>query len=914
MARGAPRWWVMLLSAAFLGYFALLVYCDVRRPEFYGFEADFTTGRMVLSSVTSAPSASPAARAGLAPGDLIVEADGRPIRSVEDWTIVDGTVEFGRPIHLRVLRRGEPFLFTLSLAPAPWSYWKTEPGVILLGVLGLQLVALGFAVLIVTRRPDDRVALLGAWSLATVAVYTIVPPYRIGAVWRHLPSVVGLLMWAPYISSLAVAAVLFTFFASFPRRMVHSPRLWTVLWAPMATALVLPVRDAIFMVYRGAHAPASALQGPVLMTATAAYTMAGLSALVINFRRLTDLNERRRVKVLVFGAVGGLLPGLLVVASYRLQSHADLAQSIFASRATSLGTLTLLLFPASFAYAILRHRLFDIGMMIRQGVRYAAARGVLVSVVPALAVLLVLDVLMRGRQPLAQTLAARAWVYAAIAGLAIAAHYQRQHWLKSLDRHFFREHYDAQQLLRRVAEDIRQVGDFTQVAPRVVAQIEAALHPEFVALLVREPSELHYRSLVAVPAGLAPPPLRVDSKLVALLRIFGKPLEVASGHEEWLARQLPPEELEVLRQRRIDLLVPIVTHPERAESVLTLGVKRSEEPYSQEDCDLLAIIAANLALLLERSAPSPRANETFDECPQCGACWDSGAGALECAHDRTTLVAVHVPRLLATRYRLDRRLGRGGFGTVYSGFDTALDRPVAVKMIRDDLLTDPDVARRFQREARLAAAFVHPNVVTVYDFGMTTAARAFLVMELLDGATLRDALRQDRFGPARALGVMRGVCAAMDAGHRRQLLHRDLKPENIILVKDGDGETAKVLDFGVAKTLADARDSVSEAGRLVGTLRYMAPAQLRGEDGDSSSDVWALGVIAYEMLTGAHPFEHFAIAGGGDGTEYRRMVAQPLGDSPAGWGSFFGRALAIDSSHRPASAAAFLTELELALA
>jgi eukaryotic-like serine/threonine-protein kinase len=158
------------------------------------------------------------------------------------------------------------------------------------------------------------------------------------------------------------------------------------------------------------------------------------------------------------------------------------------------------------------------------------------------------------------------------------------------------------------------------------------------------------------------------------------------------------------------------------------------------------------------------------------------------------------------------------------------------------------------------------------------------------------------------------VCAAMDAGHRRQLLHRDLKPENIILVKEGDGETAKVLDFGVARTLNDARDSVSDAGRLVGTLRYMAPAQLRGEDGDSSSDVWALGVIAYEMLTGAHPFEHFAIAGSSDGTAYRQMVARPLSDSPAGWRSFFGRALAIDTSHRPASAAAFLTELELALA
>ena len=172
-------------------------------------------------------------------------------------------------------------------------------------------------------------------------------------------------------------------------------------------------------------------------------------------------------------------------------------------------------------------------------------------------------------------------------------------------------------------------------------------------------------------------------------------------------------------------------------------------------------------------------------------------------------------------------------------------------------------------------------------------------MELLEGATLREALRQDRFAPSRALAVMRGVCAAMDAGHRRHLLHRDLKPENIILVKQGDGETAKVLDFGVAKTLNEARDTVSEAGRLVGTLRYMAPAQLRGEDGDSSSDVWALGVIAYEMLTGAHPFEHVAIGRQQDATDYRRHDRAAARRRAASWRGFFRRALAIDSSHRP---------------
>ena len=912
MDRGTPRWWVFALALAFLAYFIVLVYCDVRRPEDYGFEADFTTGRMVLSSVAANVPASPAVRAGLAPGDVVVEALDRPMRTVADWTTVDDTIEFGRPIPLRVLRNGRISDVTLTLRPALWTYWKTEPGVILLAVLGMQLVALALALLIVVRRPDDRIALLGAWALATVAVYTIVPPYRITAVWRSLPAAVGALMWAPYVSSLAVAAVLFTFFASFPRRMIHSGRAWAALWAPMLLALVLPIREATLMVYRD-HAAKSPLTGPLLVAATAAYTVAGLSALVLNYRRLTDLTEQRRMKVLVIGAVGGLLPGLLVVASYRLRWHANLAGSIFASRTTSFGTLTLLLFPASFAYAILRHRLFDIGMMIRQGVRYAVARGVLVSVVPALALLLVIDALVRGDQPLAQTLSSRAWVYGTIAGLAVLAHRRRQQWLRALDRHFFREHYDAQRLLKRVAEDIRQVADFARVAPRVVAQIEAALHPEFVALLVREPSEVHYRSLVAAPAGLAPPPLRVDSKLVAVLRIFAKPLEVACGREEWLARQLPEEELEVLRRCRIDLLVPIVTNPERAESVLSLGVKRSEEPYTQEDCDLLEVIAANLAQLLDRSAPPPaRGNDTFAECPLCGACWD--AGAYECAHDRAALIPVSAPRLLATRYRLDRRLGRGGFGTVYAAFDAALDRPVAVKMIRDDLLTDPDVARRFQREARLAAAFVHPNVVTVYDFGMTAVARAFLVMELLEGATLRDELRRGHFAPSRALAVMRGVCGAMEAGHRRQLLHRDLKPENIMLTRHGDGEIAKVLDFGVAKALNEARDLVSDAGTLVGTLRYMAPAQLRGEDGDPASDLWALGVIAFEMLTGAHPFEHTAIGACGVPSDYRETIARPLADGPPRWRAFFARALAIESADRPSTPAAFFTELEDALA
>jgi hypothetical protein len=388
----------------------------------------------------------------------------------------------------------------------------------------------------------------------------------------------------------------------------------------MVIALTLPVRDSILAIYNPAQATGAHLSSTLLMAATGVYLLAGLYALlVLNYRRLDDPNERRRVKIVVVGAVTGLLPGLVVVAVSRLRPDADVSASIFASRITSLGTISLLLFPASLTYAILRHRLFDISVMIRQGVRYAVARGVLVSMVPALGVLLVADVLMRDHQPLVAILVTRASIYTVIAGLALVAHSRRQQWLRSLDRRFFREQYNAQELLRQVAEDIRQVGDFERVAPRVVAHIEAALHPECVALLVRTPSDVRYGLLVATPAGLAPPPLRIDSKVIALLRVIGKPIDV-SGTARWLGQQLPGEELNLLRQGHVELLVPIVSDSGHTESVLTLGVKRSEEPYTQEDRDLLAIIAVNLTLLLERPGRvASQGHTTCQECPQCGA-------------------------------------------------------------------------------------------------------------------------------------------------------------------------------------------------------------------------------------------------------------------------------------------------------
>ncbi len=398
---------------------------------------------------------------------------------------------------------------------------------------------------------------------------------------------------------------------------------------------------------------------------------------------------------------------------------------------------------------------------------------------------------------------------------------------------------------------------------------------------------------------------------MALVRVLGKPVEIPPDETGWVLRQLPPEESGVLREARVEWIFPIALAPQPTEALLVLGRKRSEEPYSGEDQELLQAIVSSLGLLLERSPALTPAPDAFEECPECGVCYDAGAG--RCARDGAHLTPFPFRRMLLGRYRLDRRLGRGGMGTVYQGFDAELARRVAVKLIRPELMAGEEATARFRHEAKAAAGFAHSNVVTVHDFGVADDGRAYLVMELLEGATLRDTIaRHGPLAPERARHVLGGVCAALAAAHERGLLHRDLKPENIFLTSAGGHETAKVVDFGVAKRLNAAAEtqpagSETSPGVLVGTVRYMSPEQLRGDPPSESWDLWALAVVAFEMLTGRYPFRSAPDAAAGVAFE-----ADPQATPPE-WRGFFTRAFAVDRARRPASAAAFFDELQAAL-
>jgi eukaryotic-like serine/threonine-protein kinase len=210
------------------------------------------------------------------------------------------------------------------------------------------------------------------------------------------------------------------------------------------------------------------------------------------------------------------------------------------------------------------------------------------------------------------------------------------------------------------------------------------------------------------------------------------------------------------------------------------------------------------------------------------------------------------------RYELGELLGRGGMAEVRKGTDVRLGRVVAIKRLRTDLASDPTFQARFRREAQSSASLNHPAIVSVYDTGEETSSdgsdvpQPYIVMEYVAGRTLREILREGRkILPERALEITSGVLAALDYSHRAGIVHRDIKPANVMLTPSGD---VKVMDFGIARAIADSSSTMTQTAAVVGTAQYLSPEQARGETVDSRSDVYSTGCLLYELLTGRPPF------------------------------------------------------------
>lgn len=892
---------ISIMGNVFLGYYMLFgVGAD-------GVGLEDKVGRVVVTDVDPE---SPGASAGLQPGDQILSVNGQRIGTEIDWLAHRMNLVADQPTTIRVQRDGQTMDRTMVPHGTVWAESDGPARAADIIFLASKLITLAIGLFVVFSRPRDFVSRVGGWVLVVMATVFESFQWGLSAAVRALPLPLAVPVMLLYVSAVFRTPVLAAFFCMFPKRLFTSRWLWGAFWAgPVAATLY-----ALYLFGRTIYDPGhlSGLAPPWVVMGfgvqSVAYLLIVLVILPVSYWKLDTPTDRRRFRVLVFGAMTSMLFYLPRVIGTALLNVGPGFYAFFGLPVVNvIYTAGMLILPFSFAYAILKQRLFDVRVIIRRGVQYALARKVLLAI-PVVAIgMLIANVLAQGQQPLFSVLKTHAGTYVAVAALAALASTQRQKWLFALDRRFFRDKYDAQQLFREIVEEIRRAESVEEVAPRVVARVAEGLRTSGCGLLVRKPGEPFYRAAAAAPAGSLNTDLPATNKLIPLVRTLECSVPVTQAGSGWLGQQLPTVDKEFLQKAQIELLVPVALKEGSNEALLVLSGKLSEEPYSKEDIALLENVASALALLLMRGN-SIRPGRAFEECPVCGTCYDTGT--TRCVKEGTALTLVASPRLLGGRYRLDGKLGQGGMGKVYRATDMSLNREVAVKMIRDEFFADGKAIEKFRQESQVTGSFAHPNVVTVFDFGVEGAHRVFLVMELLEGITLRQELRaKKRLDPRRTLELFEGICAGVAAAHARGLLHRDLKPENIFLARKDVREVVKITDFGIAKALPhsvdETRDTVT--GALVGTMKYMSPEQVRGRSISPRWDLWALAVMAYEALCGVAPFSGDDMSLLQDaimGVSFP-PVNEQLPGAPPGWQEFFESAFACEEEKRAATVVEF---------
>jgi hypothetical protein len=610
--------------------------------------------------------------------------------------------------------------------------------------------------------------------------------------------------------------------------------------------------------------------------------------------------------------------------------------------------------PVTVPYAVLVHRVLDVRLIARRALQYALARSLATGLVAVPLGALAVYFYVHSDWQITRFFSGPQvpFLLSAI-GVGAAALRYRKPLLDAVDRRFFREQYDARQILTLLVERIRSIRDSASLADLVSRQIDLALHLERVSLMA-----LDARSgLLIDPRDRT---LRLDPSSPLVLAMSSAPLEVDLQNPHSPLRKLSGKERQCLEEHNFRLLVPILARDGALLGLIALGEKKSGLPFLKEDRQLLHATASNAAWVLEleqesatltprrpgrdwlepddptpRELPAPPpAAEPAKECAKCGALHPSYT--VFCSTCSRRLETSAIPYILPGRFRFERRIGAGGMGVVYAGADLALGRRVAIKTLRQVSTED---AMRLRREARTAAAVSHPHLAPIY--GMETwQGMPLLVMELLEGGTLAQRVTREKLSPRETVELGCAMAGALAQLHAADILHRDIKPSNIGYTRD---RVPKLMDFGIARVMFDLADEEAEedglerleedddldaddlapsllwAGaaanlarhRLAGTLSYLSPEALRGEPADITFDLWSLAIVLYECLLGRKVFV---------GTQQQVMerirsaavphFSQIDPDHDATLGEFFRAALHRSPSRRPASAAEMKDRLE----
>ncbi|MFP5286362.1 MAG: serine/threonine-protein kinase, partial [Thermoanaerobaculia bacterium] len=538
--------------------------------------------------------------------------------------------------------------------------------------------------------------------------------------------------------------------------------------------------------------------------------------------------------------------------------------------------------PITVPYAVLVHRVLDVKLIARRVLQYALARtSVLVLIAAPLLALAWYFYVNRSLSLNEIFSGSRVVLLLSASALGGAALYYRKALLDLIDRRFFREQYDARQILTLLVERIRGINEAESLASLVSREIDLALHLEGIAMMVLDPKS----GMLVDPRSRARR-LDASSELALAISNASDPLEVDLENAHSRLKKLPERERHWLVDSGFRLIVPILARDGSLLGLVGLGEKKSGLPFLKEDRQLLHAIASSAAWVLELEQGPPLvprrrwqdlapddatppgvplpAVEHAKECANCGVVYQSYT--VFCSNCSRRLEVSRVPFVLPGKFRFEKRVGAGGMGVVYRGADLALGRHVAIKTLRR---VSPEDAMRLRREARTAAAVSHPHLAAVY--GMETwQGTPLLIMELLEGGTLAQKMANGcRMAPARMVELGIAMTEALAHLHTADILHRDIKPSNIGYTRDG---APKLMDFGIAGLVLDLRreedltllsstedDSVlmppasvwgkdgssptASRRQLAGTLSYLSPEALNREPPDASFDLWSLGIV-----------------------------------------------------------------------
>lgn len=828
-------------------------------------------------------------------------------------------------------------------AAAATSWTQLEPRDLLL--LAHVLAFAGTAVfLLAGGHRDRRAVLLGASFAITASSFADVGPAAFQDVDNLTMSIVRPLF---ELRPDAFTAYFFWRFVSeFPRLATFQSR-----WQPArrATQVSMAVGAGLFLICAldqlakpfvslevirqlwASFVPGLTTRGPLFWAVQ--YTIALPAFPVLVWRtRNAHADERRRAGLLVAGLVAGTAPTILWVL---LSSLVPGFRSAFPLRLVGWVIYPCLLStPFTTAWAVVMHEALDARLVARRAVQYAMARITLVTLALIPLILLVAELYRRRNESMSALLTGfNGWVLVALvasSGLAIRGRRAAIEWL---DRRFFREQYDSRRILAELVPICSRASSRAELAGSLTREIDRAMHLVSIHALFLDPRSQTYVSPVATVRNLD-----ATSRLTSVLQESDGIATVDFEHpSRWLA-SLGDSDRKWLIDAGARLLISIRDSSDRTTGFLALGEKRSGLRFSDEDRLMLSTVASAAGLALAyvtvhssgetpESTAAVRANdEPATECISCNRI--SEVAEQNCSVCGALTYRAPIPRLIAGKFRLERRLGTGGMGVVYQGEDLSLNRTVAIKTLPE---LAPDQAMQLRREARAMAAVAHPNLATIYG-SESWHGTPILVVEYLAGGTLAQKLASGPMSLTECLQTGITLCDVIGALHQAGILHRDVKPSNIGFASDG---TLKLLDFGLAHLLATGspdrfataerqtalggdgmlhaqeRLSLHGDGRVFGTLLYLSPEAIVAEPPDPSFDTWSICVVLFEALTGQNPAQDTSpvktalrIEGGA-----MLKLQSVLPDAPAELVKFFDDAFAIDRSRRPLSALALRAEL-----